>query len=434
MRRMTLPGSNESGAVAMMVAIFFGAGVFFACAALTIDVGSINADRRQLQNGADAAALSAARDCALGKCPVNGSADPVVQANYDRLLTLANNNAADGATKLGRVDSGLAAGDPDPMAVCGEAPGLSKCANKTANTLNLQECPTPKLPSATTPYVRVFTQTLNATRSKTLLPYSFGAMIAGVGSGANQQTCASAAWGPESPVGPNLPFALSACEWYKATHTGTPPVLDPNKYAPLPNSSTYPQYRSPYTGFPDTFEKALVLNAPLLPVTDPCYSWQGHDFPGGFGWLDRTDAPDCNASVDAAGWVGVITGVGGGGAGKCAGTIDGYVGHVVHLPVFDCMSILKIGPGPTPPCDNTDNGKHSNYHIQTTVAFFVTAFDTADVSGSIDSNHPTPASKIACGKSVKCVYGWFVQDTGGDGTIGVDGTPDYANTVIQVVG
>lgn len=425
MRRMTLPGSNERGAVAMMVAIFFGTGVFFACAALTIDVGNINADRRQLQNGADAAALSAARDCALGKCPVKGSADPVVQANYNRLLTLANVNAGDGQTKVARVDGKLA--------VCGTGLGLTMCTNDP-NTLNLQECPTPKLPSDKTPFVRVFTQTLDATGTKTLLPYSFGAMIAGAGSGANQQTCASAAWGPESPVGPNLPFAVSACEWYKATHTGTPPVLDPNKYAPLPNSSTYPQYESPYTGFPDTFERALVLNAPLLPVTDPCYSWQGHDFAGGFGWLDRTDAPDCNAIVDAAGWVGVITGAGGGGAGKCAKTIEGYVGHVVHVPVFDCMSILKIGPGPTPPCDNTDNGKHSNYHIQTTAAFFVTAFDTADVSASIDSDHPTQASKDACGKNVKCVYGWFVQDTGGDGTIGGDGTPDYANTVIQVVG
>ena len=138
---MTLRRSPERGAVAMMVAIFFGTGVFFAAAALTIDVGNINADRRQLQNGADAAALSAARDCITTECPsLTGSL--TAQANYARLVSLANNNAADGSTQLARVDSHVAAAADatvaDPRAVCGTLGDLPACDVGTDST-KLQE-------------------------------------------------------------------------------------------------------------------------------------------------------------------------------------------------------------------------------------------------------------------------------------------------------
>ena len=51
MRRLTTPLSSDRGAVAVLVAILFGFGVMLGAGALTVDVGNINADRRQLQNG-----------------------------------------------------------------------------------------------------------------------------------------------------------------------------------------------------------------------------------------------------------------------------------------------------------------------------------------------------------------------------------------------
>ena len=60
MRRITLRHSNERGAVAIIVVVLFGFGVMLAAAAFTIDVGNINAERRQLQHGSDSVALAVA--------------------------------------------------------------------------------------------------------------------------------------------------------------------------------------------------------------------------------------------------------------------------------------------------------------------------------------------------------------------------------------
>ncbi len=61
MRRLRLSAEGERGAVAILVAILLPL-VFIGMAALTVDVGNISAERRQLQNGADAVALSAAME------------------------------------------------------------------------------------------------------------------------------------------------------------------------------------------------------------------------------------------------------------------------------------------------------------------------------------------------------------------------------------
>lgn len=56
--------TGEEGAVAVFVAVLLV--VFMAAVALTVDVGGLYLRRRELVNGADAAALSAARTCARG--------------------------------------------------------------------------------------------------------------------------------------------------------------------------------------------------------------------------------------------------------------------------------------------------------------------------------------------------------------------------------
>ena len=72
-----------------------------AMAALVIDVGGMEQERRELQNGADAGALSVAHSCALGQA---ACATPTTEAT-----TLAGSNASDGASAVDGVSVDLAA-------------------------------------------------------------------------------------------------------------------------------------------------------------------------------------------------------------------------------------------------------------------------------------------------------------------------------------
>src|SRR5947208_3628329 len=64
--RMTrgLRRGHDRGAVAGLVAVLLSTGVLLGMAALSVDVGQLYAERRQVQNGADAAALAVAVSCA----------------------------------------------------------------------------------------------------------------------------------------------------------------------------------------------------------------------------------------------------------------------------------------------------------------------------------------------------------------------------------
>lgn len=409
---MTLRRSPERGAVAMMVAIFFGTGVFFAAAALTIDVGNINADRRQLQNGADAAALSAARDCITTECPsLTGST--VAQDNYRRLVSLANNNAADGSTKLARVDSGLTVAAADPRAVCGTLPGLPACAVGTDSS-KLQECPASPFPSAK--YVRVYTQTLNAGKTATLLPYSFGAAIAGVGTGANQQACAAVAVGPPAE-GPALPITFSACEWLYHTGGGT----GGTNYAPPP------PYTSPPPAATIAYEVKIVLADTNLSGGTGCASWLGHDLPGGFGWV--TASTDCAATITALSWMDVSTGEAVS-DGTCKTVIPPYLNKTVHLPVFDCLDPVGnfvIDPLAIPSqCPmNTVSGTKAWYHVMGLAAFHLTGWQ---LKGMTEQAPLNPANQCDTGST--CIYGWFFEEVDEAGGIGFGSDLGLVNMLV----
>jgi hypothetical protein len=79
---------REDGAVAIMIALIMVA--LLGSAAFTIDIGALRNERAQLQNGADAAALAVAQDCAAGMC---GNMQTTAQA-------LANLNSVDGASDV----------------------------------------------------------------------------------------------------------------------------------------------------------------------------------------------------------------------------------------------------------------------------------------------------------------------------------------------
>ncbi|WP_022887199.1 pilus assembly protein TadG-related protein [Glaciibacter superstes] len=93
MRRLTNDRFREErGGMAVIVALAMVA--LLAAVAVTVDVGAIYAERAQLQNGADAAALAIAEDCAGGAC-----GDPTATAQ-----DLADSNANDDAATIEAVD------------------------------------------------------------------------------------------------------------------------------------------------------------------------------------------------------------------------------------------------------------------------------------------------------------------------------------------
>jgi len=391
MRRVILHRVHDRGAIAIIVAILFGFGVMMGAGALTVDVGNINAERRQLQNGADAASLSAAADCAKGACPA---------ANDTGLANLVNQNAADGATKVARVDGAVA--------VCGSGGGLPACT-KAPNTLNLQECPQTTIPTGAKGNVQVYTQTLDRSRTKTILPYSFGAAIAGAGTGANQQTCAGAAWGP-GPGGKVLPMTFSYCEWLDATGNGA-------SYAPAP----------PYTPpLPTSFERKILLADSSVSGPPACRTWLGHDLPGGFGWVTGTST--CEATVSGTSWMDVSTG-NSVTDNSCKTVIPADLYSIVHIPVFDCMDPVGNFLMPPASCPGTRvNGTQSWYHVRGFAAFYITGWK---LNGMTDKAPLNPAN--ACTGGQTCLYGWFTLDLQSYGEITDSaGQQDLGLHVVQV--
>jgi hypothetical protein len=77
MRRLRRPGRRERGAVAVVVAIWMVVAMAFV--AISVDVGSVYSDKKQLQNGADAGALAIAESCQRGLCV--DTADQYVKSN-----------------------------------------------------------------------------------------------------------------------------------------------------------------------------------------------------------------------------------------------------------------------------------------------------------------------------------------------------------------
>jgi Flp pilus assembly protein TadG len=89
MRWLSLKLRDEGGGTAVMVAILLVP--LIGCLAIAIDVGALYAERAQLQNGADAAALAVANDCAIDDRCDGGAA---------LAQTFANGNANDAAANI----------------------------------------------------------------------------------------------------------------------------------------------------------------------------------------------------------------------------------------------------------------------------------------------------------------------------------------------
>lgn len=395
--------SREAGAVAMLVAIFFGTGVLLGLGALVIDTGSLLYERRQLQSGADAAALSAAIVCAKA----DQAGTPCVPSAIapSTLVGLAGLNAADGTSDVTSVcvSAAVLAANPTVFTaadLCASPPpaGLVECPNQS---------------STVGKYIEVRTSTRTVSNQTFLPPILAQTLAGGTYSGETVKACARVAWGPSMLHAPIIPFTPSLCDWGLDTGKGT----------------TYPP-NPPYTDatgtnpIDPTWEQALAFNA----ASDAsCAAWQGHDFPGGFGWLTHSGSPACAVTVPADHWVPGDTGIGA--ANDCGSQIEAQVGHVVYMPIFDCASINKVW------CDNVAVGSNTFYHMVKLAAFYITAVDVNGQVKKVSTLYPSVAAQAACAaKGGKCIYGWFLKKTYDPGAkIDPTGDPD-APIAVQMTG
>lgn len=159
------PTGGEEGAVVVFVAVIIA--VLLGFVGMTIDVGAMYVERRQLQNGADAAALAIAEACARGEITCNAA------TAYPTAQQYADANSADGAATVEEVSIDLFEGT-----------------------------------------VTVHTSTLTSGGS-TVLPSLF-ARVLGF-EGATVHAVAVAEWGIPQALRNFLPLVISACEWQRVT-------------------------------------------------------------------------------------------------------------------------------------------------------------------------------------------------------------------------
>ncbi len=167
----TNPRPDENGVVAIIVAV--SATVIFGVGALVLDVGAARQERRELQNGADAAALALAQFCARGDCT-----DLV-----NRATTYAGLNAKDGQS---RAAPSLLSGNRVHVVTRTSDAGPNTDGN--ANTVDFVFAP-----------------------------------VLGGPNGAEVTAIATAVWGSPSG-GTGFPLTFSKCEWNVLTSSGTYPT------------------------------------------------------------------------------------------------------------------------------------------------------------------------------------------------------------------
>ncbi len=417
--RRRLRRRAERGAVATIVAVFLAGGVLVGMAAFSVDVGSLLGERRQLQNGADAAALALAQTCSTtpARCTTANASTAAALAG------LADGNADDGTAAL----AGTAA---QPAAVCWHDAGTlpaSVGALPACGPAGTGPVDCPALPSVLTdnpdiPYVEVRTATAMPDGS-TLFPTPFAATFADGSDGTAVRACARAAWGAAQPPRASvLPVTISYCDW-KLAVGADPDTGTGGHYAAGPTGA-WPGYDgSSERPWPDESDLSTIWTKGN-PTT--CPTWNGHTAPGGFAAL--ANPGDCVTDVTADSW---IAGDPGNDLPCSRSDLDAAQGTVVHIPVFDCNA---KSPDAYPPAAGCRSGKGRNnyYHVVGFSAFYVNGWR---LSG--DTKAGLRPGTTLCSGGDRCISGWFLHDLVPLGEIvppGTGGTPDLGLRIVKSVG
>lgn len=413
---------SERGAVASIVAMLLGFGVVLGFAAVSIDVGSLMWERRQVQNGADAAALSMAKTCAVdpGSCVAGGGDQPLLD-------TLNNNNAKDLA---GGFDS-----SSYPSGLCGRANSLPGCAGSTGALADCPQLPASVAANASVPYVEAHTQT-KAVNGTSILPTWLVRTLAGGSTGETVRACARAAYGSPGPTAASAPITFSMCEWRQNTNSGNDyyqydPTSVPGGYFVRPgNPPSQPPWPLAATT-PATPGQEIIITlqgGPHSPL--PCPNWQGHDVAGGFGYIE---ASGCASTIGQDSWIKIDTG------NSTACDLSQYWKRVVYLPVFDCVMRSLTAPSgapPTSPADvcNYGTGNNTYYHIAGWAKFYLSGYR---VGGSDEKASPASGS-VPCSGGDRCISGWFLEGVLRDAPVAgpppPPGSPGFGTYAIQPAG
>jgi Flp pilus assembly protein TadG len=374
---LSLRRRGERGAIATIVVVLFGTGVLLGCAALTIDLGQMKSERQQLQNGADAVALSVANDCAkLANCLAG---DATARQN------LANANAMDGATDIARTS-----GEP---AICGTATGLPACAALTSSPT---DCVAPV--SMPPKWVRVYTRS-KQTNGSTILPYSFAKALSGQGTGVEVQACAQAGMTAGYDPLKVVPIIQSLCAWKAATSSGTSfPPLPP--YSPAASVGTTPLPKIPTSIDSGQVATIQIMTDPTGGSTNCGKSGPGVYQPGNFGWLDQSG--DQNSTCVGEPLAGVIGGTGGVSASTgCSADLPTKVGSIIYIPIA---------------ASSAGTGQNVTYTLAGIAAFYLAGVDFEGNAANKLFNGYDPAITdssgtvtVGCTKdSQGCLWGWYL--------------------------
>lgn len=245
-KRRRYAGLSERGATIVFIAVSMVG--LLALTAFSFDFGRVYMERRELQVGAEAAALAIARDCAEGECLL--LYDAMAEAEQ-----YADANARDGAAWIQSLDLDL--------------------VNQRVHVVTGNEDPT-----GDRNFNMVFARTVGVNS------YTVGAE-------------ATAVWGPPGKLGA-MPLIYSECEWQSF---GEPGFVDVNPLGFLHRSSAVRDgLLPPATGY--AYESEFVTIYFHGQQGDCHYNPSGQDLPGGFGWLQTGVNPNqlCEIEVAVGAW------------------------------------------------------------------------------------------------------------------------------------
>ncbi len=360
---------DDEGAVAVLVAVLMVALLGFG--AIVIDLGQVFAERRQLQNGAEAAALAVAYDCPRSVC--DAGTGPTSTAG-----AIANRNANDALTQV------------RPAGVCGDGPGLSACTPSTS--LGAWDCADTPVDSRN--FVQVRVRTLTTSGTNLLPPFLVRILIPGY-SGTTVGACARAGWGP---VGGMDVFPLGICqaEYSRLTSNGT--VFGPP-------------------------------SREVLHGKDVC-AFKTSTYDGGFGWLDAVTGSDCSVDRTTDWWL-AKSGLGSATAfyGTCinrlremiaAAQSAGLDGALIHIPIYDDYCKPSVAP--------CGSGEH-RFHVAGFGAFRINAFNFGG-----NHYYPSTYKKCDTdAKAGGCIKGYFEKFVTYDALPSNTAT-DFGGSVITLTG
>ena len=365
MWRLTV-ARRDRGAAALIVVCLFASTVLVGVAALTVDVGQWFGERRVLQNGADAGALSLVNTCGTDITRCSWS----VTGTRDSLISLNNANA--GGDQL----SGFMPSTAYPDGVCQK--NFLGAVMPICDPVTSTDClPLPAWVTSTTKYVEVHTRTSSSSGTK--IPPVFGGALGENDGGKTIGACARAALLPTTG-GIVVPLSFSKCELVNY-------APDDSKLVPPPaytGTPPYPSDPATYGNFP-SYEHTIYLhdtNGSAHCNEGP----SGADLAGGFGWLDPASGLGCHTVlIDGET---VTTSTGNSIPNPC--DLSTLRNTVVMIPVYDQL---------------TGTGSNITYHVWKFAGFYVTGYWAPGAANRVASS----ATGRTCDNSQTCLFGWFTS-------------------------